>query len=74
MLFRKEKTLQRLFTSLMLTTNPSKKMTTINWLNDNGVLISKDLADSLAAFEYKYDISVNNQWVSGLIQELGLLF
>ena len=45
-------------------------MTIINWLNDNGVLISKNLADAMIAFEFKHNTTVNNKWVSELIEEV----
>lgn len=40
-------------------------MTIVKWLNDNDVLISKKLADAIAAFEFD-----NSQTIDGLASEL----
>lgn len=45
-------------------------MPTINWLNDNGILVSKKLADAIAEFEYLNKVNLDNKSVTNFIQEV----
>lgn len=45
-------------------------MRIIKWLNDNGVLISKKLAEVMAEFEFHNSVDINKESVQNFIQEV----
>jgi hypothetical protein len=45
-------------------------MAIVNWLNENSVLVSKNLADLFAAFEFNNGVDINDESVFSFIQEV----